>query len=76
MLKGLIFSESLQPKKYLKSCLPKRSLLDNPFLKVPISSIKFYFGFYFGEVCVFQFQCHQISQFFYPFLYMVLYLNL
>ena len=40
MQKGLIFSESLQQVKYLKSCLPKGTLLDTTILLISISIIK------------------------------------
>ena len=40
MHQGLIFSEPLQPTKYLKSCLPKGSLLDTTILLISISLFK------------------------------------
>ena len=44
--------------KYLKSCLPKGSLLDTTILLISTSFIKI--GFFFDEICILQFQCHQI----------------
>ena len=39
--------------KYSKSCLPKGSL--------SISMLFIEIGLLFGEICIFQFQCDQIS---------------
>ena len=48
------------------------SLLDTPVLLISISFIEV--GFYTDEIRILQFQCHQMLQYFYPFLYVVLFL--
>ena len=66
----LIVLLPLWPRKYLKSSLPKGSLIDTTILMISIYFIKIR-GF-FDEICVLWLKCNQISNIFYPFLFIVL----
>ena len=67
----LIVLLPLWPRKYLKSSLPKGSLTDTTILIISISFIKIR-GF-LDEICVLWLKCNQISNIFYPFLFIVLF---